>query len=174
MITTIAAVGFTFIVTLMFTIIITLLIVYLVHKKKDSTKKETISVQNQTASSIPKRDLSTKNSDVYDIPDNFVPKDEERYQRHPGGALKHIVTLLKMLLSTGILQFMKILNNSNKLNDVQITLTTINNICLIYSEIFSSLQILVCMCRISIVATTFRQLNLVCCCMHVTTDTHET
>ncbi|XP_065898098.1 low-density lipoprotein receptor-related protein 1B-like isoform X2 [Dysidea avara] len=86
--TAIAAVGITFILTLILSTIITLLIVCLVHKKKGSTKKETITVQSPTAPSTAKCDLSVKNSDVYEIPDNFIPTDEDRYQRHPGGALQ--------------------------------------------------------------------------------------
>ena len=87
--TTIAAVGITFVLTLIVTIFITLLIVHLVHKKKGAAKKKIIGTQNPTA--VPSTDkcgLSAKKSEVYEFPDNFTPSEEDRYQKHPGAALQ--------------------------------------------------------------------------------------
>ena len=89
-VTTVAAVGITFILTLIFSISLVLLIVCIFSKKKKKSgiKNENISAQNPTVTSTAKCELTNKNSEVYEFPDNFVPSEEARYQRHPDSVLQ--------------------------------------------------------------------------------------
>jgi len=85
-----AAVGITFVVTLIISVTSTLFIVYIVYKvKKTAAKKEIAIGTAMTAVSMPKESTikvpaSSCNDENYEFPDNFVPpKNKARYASNP-------------------------------------------------------------------------------------------
>ena len=86
-----AAIGITFVVTLIVSVALTLLIVYIVYKiKKSAAKKEVSAIGAvMSAASMPKESTikvpaSSCNDENYEFPDNFVPpKNKARYASNP-------------------------------------------------------------------------------------------